>query len=1282
MIAPLDTDHPWPGPASFRIQDAAFFRGRDGEIQQLLTLIRRSRSVVLYGASGLGKTSLVNAGVIPRLGADEYFAVPIRICYHADALPVAEQIQSEILHCRSGEGMPAPRPRITAWEFLHLRDEPIEGAQPLLIFDQFEELFTIGRGTPQAAQLIEELKALVEDVPPASVRERLERFPEQARAFSFQRTKHRVLISVREDFLYGLEALRTQVPSIIHNRYRIGPLGGPAALEVVLQSPAGSPPAAAEPLAAEEPPAAPRRSRSRSIVGAALDVILQSAAGAPSPAADPPSAATSRRTGSRSIVDAPLVEPDVAELIVRTVAAAAADDRPLDALEVEPALLSILCAELARRRPPGTPITRKLVDGSRTDIIAAFYERAVHDAPASVRAYIEDVLVTATGYRTSAVVDEALGVAGFTSDVLSDLVNKRLLRVIERQKAKWLELTHDILTEIATRSRTLRQERQRAQHMQRVEQAARAARYRKRRNAALIALGGLVAVSVVFGILYRTERRSRWLEASQHELAAKQVETEQRARQAAEDAKHALRRQFIEASLREGQPHEAVAQLAAVVREQPEAAWARSLLGDLLLRRGWPVPVEPLFPQGPFTSLACNRSGSRCAAAYRNGVVLVRGDLSRRLVTDQNGYGSLFMSDDGERLILVPERPGTGMQWTFGPTDTHEMSFPVEDTWTSWWASSDARLVALPNGGKVVVWRLGAQATSTVIERKLGNAPFSVSRDGRWVAYLTMHDKRDSVVLADARGQTVRSIPASETTSFIAFDLASKVLVAGAGGTLRRWSVPDGRELPTLRASRDIEWVEFDSSGDRMALRLEGGGVELWTAPWRAPHVVMRSSHGVMSLSFAPDGRWLSVGARDGVVSSWTAAGTALAEPARVNGLAFALSLDDHGLLGASLGGSSARWVLPASYAPRQYDLGEPVQYAWFLADDQVFGYGSSRAFTPRGDDSRTTPVFRRALFVSRDRRHAVTAYNEGAYLREGMPGSPYGEPADHKVVDVRVDSVGFSADGTRVAMAGGGKGYVFDVATGHAIGAPIDDVTNIWLDLDGTMLATHGTDVGLTLWRDAGDGAWSQVAHVDEMHVSFTAFHRGSDAVAVVSENHARVYRLRDRQFTGQALMHDGLITAVAFSPDGRWIATGSADKRARIWEAASGLPASDWFEHDGSVAAVEFSPSGKNLLTASSDGHVRIWRVPGGGDAGTQERQWLARLGEILSGTRVDPATNEVVPARDVYYGLRSLRGEIEQACPRATPEAAGCGSATFEVIRAVLDKSGAGAPTSHTL
>ena len=1221
MTAALDLDHPWPGPDSFRTQDAAFFRGRDGEIKQLLQLVRRERSVVLYGASGLGKTSLIHAGLIPRLG-DDYFAVPIRISYVAGAPSVSEQLQTEILRSRVGPGMPRPRPHRTAWELLHLRDEPVEGAQPLLLFDQFEELFTIGAGTPQAAELIEELKALIEGVPPMSVRDRLERNPDEARSLSFQRKGHRVLISIREDFLYGLESLRAQLPSIIHNRYRIGPLGGAMALEVVLQRPVA-------------------------------------AAGAREAAA----------------AGAPLVEQDVAELIVRTVAAAP-NDRALETLEVEPALLSILCSELARRRSPDAPITRALVTGSRTDIISSFYERALHSAPEAVRAYLEDELVTATGFRTSAVVDEALAVPGFTGELLSDLVNKRLLRVIERPRGRWLELTHDILTEIAARSRALRRERQRVQaeraardQKARAEQLARAARDRARRIRVALVMGGVVLAFLVLGSLYRAALISHRSEAIQRETAVRSYETERRTRQAADEARRALRRQVIDASLREGNYRDALIQLAAVVKEEPDAAWARALVGDLLSRRAWPLPAAPMFPEGPFAWLSCNRNGTRCAAAYRDGRVLVRGDVSHDLATGQAGFGTLFMGEDGTSLVFVPEGPGTAIRWVIGPTAAAPVRLPVDDTWDWWDPSGDTRFVVLPSQAALKVWRLDTPVpTSTTIERHLGSAPFAVSGDGKWVAYVK---GGGSLAVATTLSKELHSVPLEPGIDvYMNIDPRSRVLVlARGGGTVRRWTIPDLQELKPLSARGQVTRLTFDWTGDQVALELDDGGVELWSKPWLASRPLTRSSHGVMRINFAPDSQWLAASTRDGTVSTWTSGGAVLGEPVHLAGLTFASPLDGHRLVAVSQDGASARWTIPTPNRPRQHGLGEWLRTAWFLSEDSFVAYGQSREFVQRGNDMETTRTVRSALTFSRDRRYVATIYTNGLYVREGMPSRQDADDKDTLFTPMHMEAVSFSTDDKRLVASGGGKGYLFDVASGQPIGEPIDHVSHVWINGDGTILATQMNGGGLTLWRCTSDGTLGKLADIDIHLVSDIAFDRANDAIALVIDHQARVWSLRDRKFIGRAVSHEGPIYAIEFSPDGRWIATGSTDKRARIWEAASGLPASDWFEHDGSVTAVDFSPSERKLLTGSTDGSVRIWDLAGSEDAAYSERRWLARLAEILSGMHIDPGTSEAALETRPFEALEALRRDIAQACPDAARP--GCTSATSQLIRTVLGK-----------
>ena len=402
-------DQPWPGLAAFEEGDFDLFKGRDAAISALARLILREDLTFLWGLSGLGKTSLLRAGLFPRLREADIFPVYVRLRYEGDDRSLTEQCLDAIEEAAARWKYETPqRGRAgTLWEYARRRDQRFWSSTdrlvtPLLVFDQFEEIFN--RGPIGASKEIAAFFADLSDTITGSTAD--EGFADGE--YLFRRGVFKVLLSFREDFVAQVAKCAPLVTSIGHRYYRLESLTFEDAVTVV------------------------------------------------------------REGGGHLIENAdPESHDRLCRLIVDHVAGTT-DVASRSSATVDPALLSLYCSELNKRRDERSKdrISATLLEaGTAATIIPDFYEACMARVSPVSRDILERQLVLRKSRTRNSVAEEDL--SQVKPDELGYLIDTRILRRDTTRQPR-IEFTHDVLVAPAIEALTRRElARQRAEEEQR-----------------------------------------------------------------------------------------------------------------------------------------------------------------------------------------------------------------------------------------------------------------------------------------------------------------------------------------------------------------------------------------------------------------------------------------------------------------------------------------------------------------------------------------------------------------------------------------------------------------------------------------------------------------------------------------------------------------------------------------------------------------------------------------------------------------------------------------------
>ncbi len=539
----------YPGIRPFRTDEQALFFGRDADIERLYRLMDLEQLVILYGKSGYGKSSLLSAGIFPRLQAEGRRRFrEIRL---GPFMPGASAAPAEAARAALLRGAPE-KPLLpdalagpSIWQALKNRQSAGEDSF-LLVFDQFEELFTY---PPE--QILEFKKQLAEALysrAPKRYENALNHAglsPEQEDAL-YRPFDLKVVFSIRSDRMSLLNSLKDYLPNLLQHGYELDALDEAAATEAVVRPAKLTTASAAE---AGKPPAA--------VHNAAFDT--------------PPF--------------------QYAPETLATVFAALRDERG----RIETSALQIVCRYVEDHVAGAEGQLIRPADlGEIKQIFRAFYERTIEGLPESertaARRLVEDVLIK-DGARMPYAAQVLLAQPGVTQTLLDRLAAASLLRVERDEQGRMIyEVGHDTLVapiaEVA-QTRRDREEKERlqdeAEQQRREKEKAVAARRKAKMVAAgAIALAALALVALLFawnqyGIaraaLEEAENKTKIAEKEKAEADRQRIKANTSARIAAEKTKLAEDANIkAQQSLRKAEQEEAKAKVALHQVEKEKAA--------------------------------------------------------------------------------------------------------------------------------------------------------------------------------------------------------------------------------------------------------------------------------------------------------------------------------------------------------------------------------------------------------------------------------------------------------------------------------------------------------------------------------------------------------------------------------------------------------------------------------------------------------------------------------------------------------------------------------------
>ncbi len=1111
-VAPPKT--PYVGLVPYDEEDADLFFGRDEEKRIVAANLRATRLTIVYGPSGVGKTSLLQAGVVHDLRrqilaegaarpARSRFGICVFRAWRDDPLPaLMAAIGAAAAESRGRDIVRPWRPGTPPVATLRAWTKRVRTL--LVVLDQFEEYFLYHEDEDGDGTFAGEFPAIVNE----------------------PNLRVNFLISIREDAWAKLDRFEGRIPRLFANYVRVEHLSRAAARQAI-ERPIGEwnrrLPPGKEPYVLED-----------ALVDAVVDAAARTGELVPAEVDE----AALRLPGGADAVEAPFLQL-VMEKLWRATLQAGARELTLARLEelggaqqiVENHLLDALGGLTRHEQEVAADLFRFLVTRSKAKI-----------------AHPASDLAEWTG-RPEAEVSGVL-------EKLSRGESGRILRPIpppDESESTRYELFHDVLAEpILEWRRGFEQERARRAALRRFA----------RIGGVLLALVAVFAALGIWALVQRSDAKRAARSATSLALAsaaAGQRVTHldeslllgleaYRASPSAEAASsmvgalEAARSSGAETILRGFRDG------VRTVAFSPDGHLlaASSLSGavrvwDLQGRRPLGSPLQGGW--GEVWSVAFSPDGRILAFSGADGAVRlldVRNRTVLAVLRTQDRVDGVAFSPDG-RTLASAGRDGTVRLWNL--RDRRPLGPPLRghtDRVVSVAFSPDGRTLASAGFDQTVrLWdvRTGRALGPPLRGHTGAIVSVAFSPDGRTLA---SSDLDGTIRLWDVRTRTPRGRPlrgnAGEVWS-VAFSADGRTLaLSGWNGTVSLRSAQGLGLVGELRGHwGHVDGVAFSPDGRTLASAGFDGTVRLWPMP--KPGVLGRPLTGhtdqVRSVAFGPGGL-LASGGYDRTVRLWdVASGRELGAPLR----------------------GSTNGAVSTAFSPESVALSPNGRVLAVGSDDQAVWLWDVPTRRQLGPPLRGHTGAVVGIAFSPDERTLASAGADGTVrLWDLRTRSPLGRPLDAHAREVL--DVAFSPDGRTLASAGfDGTVQLWDVHRRRPLGRPLRvgpvGVLSVAFSPDGRTLATGSADGAVRLWDVRRGQPLGQPFRPGLARVESVAFSPdGRTLASAGADGTIRLWDVPGRKPLGQPLRSDAdKVWSVAFSPDGRTLASGGSDRTVRLW-------------------------------------------------------------------------------------------------------------------------------------